>query len=174
MAITLQQLLLDNTPNTSGVHEAMAQYAEHIFEELNGILPLFLGKKHLGSYINLTLPNAAVQSSETLIETLGDLILVYNLRMASFISSVRAQTTPDGEPKLGALLITADHTKTIFQLPWTLDFDDNAKLIQHNRTQAQGEVIPSDTWASLFITEANLATKATAYARLVQRFGSEY
>ncbi len=170
---TLQQLLIDNPPSTQGVHEAMAQYAEHIFEELNGILPLFLGKKHLGSYINLTLPNAAVQSSQTLVETLGDLILVYNLKLASFVSSVRAQSSENSEPKLGALLITADHTKTILQLPWTLEFDSDAKLSGHFRSEAQGEVIPSDVWASLFSREANLATKASSFARLVERFGGE-
>lgn len=169
----LQQLLIDNPPTTPGVHEAMAQYAERIFEELNGILPLFLGKKHLGSYINLTLPNDAVQSSATLVETLGDLILVYNLRLASFVTSVRTQTNVDSESKLGALLITADHTKSILQLPWSLEFDADSKLAQHSRSETQGDVIPADVWGSLFSREANLATKAESYARLVERFGGE-
>lgn len=170
---SLQELLLENQPTTSGVHEAMAQHAENIFDELHGVLPLFLGKRKNGGFINLTIPAPALQNRDVLVATISNLIKTYNLKVVSFVSTIRAQFPGSDEPKLAAILITADSDKTIFQLPWELQFDESSNLSAHNRTQADGLTIDEETWEEMFKDSKNLAAKAEAYGHLVEVYGSE-
>ena len=172
MSAPLQQLLAEQPPTTSGIHEAMARHSESIFEEFKGVLPSFLGKRKLGPFINLTLPNAVTQNSEALLQTIGDLILVYNLRLVSMVSAVRLHSEKESEPKLGALLITADNAKALFQLPWELELNPDRDVIAASRSTAESEIIPRDIWFQLFTQKADNDTKQFAYDRLVDRFGS--
>lgn len=170
---TLQELLLENQPTTSGMHEAMAQHSENIFDELHGVLPTFLGKRKSAGFLNLNLPNEALRSRELLVQTISNLIKTYNLTAVSFTSTIRAQFPGNDEPQLAAILITADSSKTIFQLPWSLQFDETSNLSAHNRTQAEGLIIDEATWEDMFRKTPNLAATAEAYGNLVELYGGE-
>lgn len=167
---SLPQLLAQQPPTTSGVHEAMALHAEDVFENLRGILPLFLGKRRLGPYFTLALPNRVTSDSETLLQSIGDLIAVYDLRLVSLLTAIRVNH-PDRSPSLCALLLTADNAKALFQLPWELAFDGQGDIAQATRSVLDSEIIPRDVWAQLFQQKPEPAEKAVAYERLVERFG---
>ena len=166
----LQQRLAENSPATSGVHEAMAQHAEDIFEELKGILPLFLGKRKTGPFVALTLPRQTMQSRATLLSVLSDLILAYDFRLVSFVSAIQARVTEDEAPRLGAILITADNNKALFQLPWDMKFDDDSNLTSFERSEADGEIIPAETWNGFFQRGDSAQSKQQAYDRLLGLF----
>lgn len=151
----------------------MARHAEFIFNEFNGILPIFLGKRKLGPFINLTLPNAVTQSSEALLQTIGDLILVYKLRLVSIVSAVRLHSEKSGDPTLGAMLLTADNATGLFQLPWEIELDSKQDVVAAKRSTADEHIIPLDIWFQLFAQKGDDATKQFSYERLVERFGSE-
>lgn len=168
---SLQQHLVAQPPTTSGIHEAMAQHAEDVFEEFRGILPMFLGKRQLGPFINLTLPKRITQDNSELLQTVADIVLVYNLRVISFVSAVRMQLADSDAPALGALLITADRAKAYFQLPWQLAFDANRDLVQARRSEIDQDVIPRETRDSFFTDGESDQAKQVAYDRLVDRFG---
>lgn len=169
----LQQRLSENSPATSGVHEAMARHAEDVFESLKGILPIFLGKRKLGPFVTLTLPRPTTQSRTKLLSALSDLIIAYNFRLVSFVSAIKARSSEDDAPRLGAILITADNAKALFQLPWGMTFDDASDLIDFERIEAEGEVIPSETWLAFFERSASPETRREAYDRLVNLFEDE-
>ncbi len=172
MSASLQKLLTEQPPNTAGLHEAMALHSEAIFKEFKGILPLFLGKREGGPFINLTLPNAVTQSSEALLQTICDLIWVYNLRVISFVSAIRMQDEESGESALSALLITADKAHAYFQLPWTLTFDEHQDISSSKRSTQSTDVIPREIWSQLFATKVTPDSRTISYDRLIERFGS--
>jgi len=169
----LQQRLSENQPTTSGIHEAMASHAEDVFESFKGILPIFLGKRKLGPFVALTLPRQTIQSRVTLLSTLSDLILAYNFRLVSFVSAIQARTNVNDDPKLGAILITADNAKGLFQLPWDMQFDAESNLIEFNRTEAEGEIISTESWLAYFQRKSGPDTRRVAYERLVNLFEDE-
>ena len=173
MSAPLQQLLSEQPPTTSGTHEAMARHAESIFDEFKGVLPTFLGKRKRGPFINLTLPNAITGNSEALLQTIGDLILVYDLRLVSIVSAVRLHDEKTNEPKLGAVLLTADNAKSLFQLPWELTLNTDKDVVDSKRSTSESDIIPRDVWLQLFTQEADDETKLFSYDRLVGRFGGE-
>lgn len=168
---TLQERLAEQQPATSGIHEAMALHTEDVFDELGGILPLLLGKRKLGSFVTLALPKEITGSRDLLLSCLADLISTYDFRVVSFVSAIRAHSETDEEPRLGAILITADNGNNLYQLPWTLEFDSQANLSSHSRTEATGEIIPSKTWLSFFQQTRESDERQSAYDRLVERFG---
>ncbi|MCH6257343.1 hypothetical protein MLD52_12355 [Puniceicoccaceae bacterium K14] len=170
---SLQELLIENQPTTSGIHEAMAQHAEQVFEELHGVLPIFLGKRKTSGFINLSIPTKALQNRDILLATLSNLIKTYNLSVASFVSTIRAQFPGSEEPQLAAILITADSSNAVFQLPWELQFDATSNLSAFKRTHAEGFTIDEATWKEMFQETKNLADKAEAYGNLVEVFGGE-
>ncbi|MDQ8186412.1 hypothetical protein [Pelagicoccus sp. SDUM812002] len=172
MSASLQKLLTEQPPNTSGLHEAMALHSEAIFKEFKGILPLFLGKREGGPFINLTLPNAVTQSSENLLQTICDLIWVYNLRVISFVSAIRMQDEETGEEAMSALLITADKAHAYFQLPWKLTFDENQDISSAKRSSQATDVIPREIWSQLFTTKVTPDSRTISYDRLIERFGT--
>lgn len=171
MSASLQQLLSQQAPTTSGHHEAMALHTESIFKEFKGILPFFLGKREQGPFISLALPNAVTASSEALLQTIADFIWVYNLRYISFVSAIRMQDEKSGKTQLQALLITADKAHSFFQLPWKLTFDENEDIVSANRSNAQSDLIPREIWSQLFASKVTPDTKTISYDRLIERFG---
>ena len=173
MSASLQQLLTQQAPTTSGHHEAMALHTEAIFKEFKGILPFFLGKKEQGPFISLTLPNSVTESSEALLQTVADFIWVYNLRFISFVSAIRMQDEESGESKLQALLITADKAHTFFQLPWKLTFDDNDDIVSAERSSSATDIIPREIWSQLFASKVTPDARTISYDRLLERFGDE-
>ena len=170
---SLQQLLAKNSSSTSGIHEAMATHAEDVFESFKGILPIFLGKREIGPFVALTLPRETTQSRAKLLSALSDLILAYNFRVVSFLSAIQARASEDDTPKLGAILITADAAKTLFQLPWDMQFDSESNLSGFNRTEAEGEIVPSQTWTTFFQRGGDTGSRRIAYDRLVTLFEDE-
>lgn len=171
MSAPLQQLLTEQPPTTSGLHEAMARHSEGIFQEFKGILPLFLGKRQAGPFINLTLPNVVTQSSEALLQTICDFIWVYDLRVISFVSAIRMPDEVTGESSLSALLITADKAHAYFQLPWKLEFDADNDIVAATRSSTSTDIIPREIWSQLFTAKVTPDTKTIAYDRLAERFG---
>lgn len=171
MSASLQQLLTQQPPTTSGAHEAVALHSEAIFEDFKGILPLFLGKRRTGSFINLTLPNSVTQSSEALLETVADLIWVYDLKLISFVSAIRMQNEISQQNELKALLITADSAHIYFQLVWHLDFDQEDDIKKATRSPSQFDIIPREIWSQLFGTKVKPDTKTFSFDRLEERFG---
>ncbi|MBK1878198.1 hypothetical protein [Pelagicoccus mobilis] len=171
MSASLQQLLSQQPPNSSGHHEAMALHTEAIFKEFKGILPFFLGKRDQGPFISLTLPNSVTESSEALLQTVADLIWVYNLRFISFVSAIRMQDEEKGNTQLQALLITADKSHAFFQLPWKLTFDNNDDIVSASRSSASTDIIPREIWSQLFASKVTPDAKTISYDRLVERFG---
>ena len=171
MPASLQQLLAQQPPSTSGVHEAVASHAEDIFKQFRGILPLFLGKRRTGPFINLTLPNAITESSEALLQSLSDLIWVYDLRLVSFVSAVRMRSPEDEEARLKALLITADNARAYFQIPWNLDFDADGDITSAERGASYGEIVPREIWGQIFAKKISDETRTLSYDRLCERFG---
>ncbi|MBC2606964.1 hypothetical protein [Pelagicoccus albus] len=171
MSASLQQLLTEQPPNASGVHEAVARHSEAIFGEFKGILPLLLGKREKGPFINLTLPNTVTESSEALLQTIADLIWVYDLRLISFVSAIRMQDDVTGETSMQALLITADKTHAFFQLPWKLEFDENSDISKFERSTASSDIIPREIWSQLFASKVTPDTRTISYDRLIERFG---
>lgn len=151
----------------------MASHAEDVFDSFKGILPIFLGKRRLGPFVALTLPRQTIQSRVTLLSAISDLILTYNFRLVSFVSAIQARTKVDETPKLGAILITADNTKALFQLPWDMRFDDESNLIEFKRTEAEGEIISSESWNAFFERKADPEIRRAAYERLVSLFDDE-
>jgi hypothetical protein len=91
--------------------------------------------------------------------------------VVSFVSAIRAHSDTDQEPRLGAILITADNAKNLYQLPWILEFDSQANLTSHSRSEATGEVIPSEVWLSYFQQSREADEKQSAYNRLLEVFG---
>ena len=168
---SLQQLLAKNSSSTSGIHEAMATHAEDVFESFKGILPIFLGKREIGPFVALTLPRETTQSRAKLLSALSDLILAYNFRVVSFLSAIQARASEDDTPKLGAILITADAANSLFQLPWDMQFDSESNLSGFNRTETEGEVIPSQSWVTFFQRGGDTELRRIAYERLVALFG---
>ena len=166
---SLQQRLAENSPATSGAHEAMAQHAEDTFESLKGILPIFLGKRMAGSFVVLTLPNQTMRSRATLLSALSDLIIAYDFQLVSFVSAIQARASEADEPQLGAILITADDSKALFQLPWELKFDADANLVGYDRSDAEGEIIPAQSWNTFFQRKAP-ELQRPAYDRLLNLF----
>jgi hypothetical protein len=166
---SLQQRLTENSPATSGIHEAMAQHAEDTFDSLKGILPLFLGKRNSGPFVVLTLPNQTMRSRASLLSALSDLIIAYDFRLVSFVSAIQARTSEDDDPKLGAILVTADNAKALFQLPWELDFDAESNLTGYRRSEADGEIIPAASW-NAFFQRSSPEARRPAYERLVNLF----
>lgn len=171
MSASIQKLLTEQPPNTSGLHEAMALHTEAIFKEFKGILPLFLGKREGGPFVNLTLPNTVTTSSEALLQTVCDLIWVYNLRVISFVSAIRMPNQETGQDEMSALLITADKAHAYFQLPWKLSFDQNQDISSSQRSSASTDVIPREIWSQLFATKVTPDTRTISYDRLIERFG---
>lgn len=171
MSASLQQLLTQQPPTTSGLHEAVALHSEAIFEEFKGILPFFLGKRDKGSFINLTLPNSVTASSEALLQTIADFIWVYDLRVISFVSAIRMQDEETGESALQALLITADKAHAYFQLPWKLTFDEENDITASSRSSQSTDVIPREIWSQLFATKVTPDSRTVSYDRLIERFG---
>ncbi len=167
----LQQRLSGQEATTAGIHEAMAQHVEDIFKEFQGILPLLLGKRTLGSFVTLTLPQELGRSREQLLATLSDLIVAFDFRLISFISAIQSRKSPEDPPTLGAMLITADNANRLLQLPWELEFDSESNLIAFERSSAEGEVISGETWLSFFQTSLEIDEKEAAYDRLVEQFG---
>jgi hypothetical protein len=168
---SLQEHLAKQQPETSGIHEAMALHTEDVFDEFAGILPLFLGKRKLGSFVTLALPTEVTGSRDLLNSCLADLISAYDFRMVSFVSAIRAHSETDQEPRLGAILITADNAKNLYQLPWILEFDSQANLTNHTRSEATGEIVPSGVWLSYFQQSRDTDEKQSAYNRLLEIFG---
>ncbi len=168
---TLQERLAEQQPATSGIHEAMALHTEDVFDELGGILPLLLGKRKLGSFVTLALPKKVTASRDLLVSSIADLISAYDFRLVSFVSAMRAHSETEEEPRLGAILITADNGNNLYQLPWTLEFDRQSNLSSHSRSEATGEIIPSETWLSLFQQTREPEEVQSAYDRLVEKFG---
>lgn len=171
MPASLQQLLAAQAPTASGIHEAAAQHAESIFDEFRGILPFFLGKRKLGPFINVTLPNIVTQDNEALLQTLGDFIRVYDLRLVSFVTAIRLRSDDRADPKLGALLITADNAKANFQLIWEMTFDSGADIATVTRTNTDFEIISREVWTQFFSQATDEESKRFSYERLVERFG---
>ncbi len=167
---SLQQLLAKNSSSTSGIHEAMASHAEDVFESFKGILPIFLGKRELGPFVALTLPRETTQSQVKLLSAISDLILAYNFRVVSFLSAIQVRTCENDLPKLGAILITADAAKTLFQLPWDMQFDRESNLTEFKRTEADGEVIPSESWNAFFQRGGDTKSRRMGYDRLIPLF----
>lgn len=172
MSASLQQLLTEQPPTTSGLHEAVAQHSEAIFKEFKGILPFFLGKRQRGPFINLTLPNSVTESSESLLQTIADFIWVYDLRVISFVSAIRMHDEETDQTSLRALLITADKAHAYFQLPWKLSFDNENDITAAERTSTSTDVIPREIWSQLFATKVTPDNKTISYDRLIERFGS--
>ena len=168
---SLQEHLAKQQPATSGIHEAMALHTEDVFDEFAGILPLFLGKRKLGSFVSLALPTEVTGSRDLLNSCLADLISAYDFRVVSFVSAIRAHSDTDQEPRLGAILITADNAKNLYQLPWILEFDRQANLTSHSRSKATGEIIPSEVWLSYFQQSREADERQSAYDRLLEVFG---
>ena len=169
---SLQQLLVEQTPTTSGIHEAMARYSEFIFQEYKGILPLFLGKRQAGPFLNLSLPQSIISDQATLIRSLEDLISVYDLRVVSFVSAARMRRSESEEAQLGAILITADQAKAQLQLAWEISFDDQSDIAAAQRSnELEYEIIPRATWGRIFQQSPSAHQKEAAYHRLTQRFG---
>ena len=168
---SLQEHLAKQQPATSGIHEAMALHTEDVFDEFAGIMPLFLGKRKLGSFVSLALPTEVTGSRDLLNSCLADLISAYDFRVVSFVSAIRAHSDTDQEPRLGAILITADNAKNLYQLPWILEFDSQANLTSHSRSEATGEIIPSEVWLSYFQQSREADEKQSAYNRLLEVFG---
>ncbi len=150
----------------------MALHSEAIFEEFKGILPLFLGKRDGGPFITLTLPNSVTASSEALLQTICDLIWVYNLRVISFVSAMRMQNEETGESELSALLITADKAHAYFQLPWKLTFDEEQDISSNQRSTSTTDIIPREIWSQLFAAKVTPDNRTISYDRLIERFGS--
>lgn len=171
MSASLQQLLSEQPPTTSGIHEAVARHTEGIFTEFKGILPLFLGKRRTGPFINLTLPNAVTQSSEALLQTLSDFIWVYELRAISFVSAIRMQDEETQANELRAILITADSAHAYFQLPWKLEFDSEDDISSYSRSSSGMDIIPREIWSQIFATKVKPETKTFSFDRLIERFG---
>ncbi|MDQ8180899.1 hypothetical protein [Pelagicoccus sp. SDUM812005] len=172
MSASLQKLLTEQPPNTSGLHEAMALHSEAIFKEFKGILPLFLGKREGGPFVNLTLPTAVTESSEALLQTICDLIWVYNLRVISFVSAIRMPNEETGENEMSAMLITADKAHAYFQLPWKLAFDENQDIVSSQRSSLATDIIPREIWSQLFAAKVTPDSRTISYDRLIERFGS--
>ncbi|EDY83852.1 hypothetical protein VDG1235_3479 [Verrucomicrobiia bacterium DG1235] len=172
MSASLQKLLTEQAPNTAGLHEAMALHTEAIFKEFKGILPLFLGKRDGGPFVNLTLPNAVTESSEALLQTICDFIWVYNLRVISFVSAIRIQNETTGANELSAVLITADKAHNYFQLPWKLKFDDNDDISSSSRSSNASDLIPREIWSQLFAAKVTPDSRTISYDRLIERFGT--
>ncbi|MDQ8199139.1 hypothetical protein QEH56_13305 [Pelagicoccus enzymogenes] len=172
MSASLQKLLTEQAPNTSGLHEAMALHTEAIFKEFKGILPLFLGKREGGPFVNLTLPNSVTESSEALLQTICDLIWVYKLRVISFVSAIRMPNEETGQHEMSALLITADKAHAYFQLPWKLTFDENQDITAAQRSTAASDLIPREIWSQLFASKVTPDNRTISYDRLIERFGS--
>ncbi|MDQ8202448.1 hypothetical protein [Pelagicoccus sp. SDUM812003] len=173
MSASLQQLLSQQPPTTSGIHEAVALHSEAIFKQFRGILPFFLGKRESGPFINLTLPNSVIQSSDALLQTLSDLIWVYKLKTVSFVSALRVKETEDGEAAMKALLITADSKSAYFQLLWDLDFDEHADITASRRSERDIEVLPKELWSQIFSMKVPADARTLSYDRLAERFGGE-
>lgn len=171
MSASLQKLLTEQPPTSSGIHEAVAQHSEAIFKEFQGILPLFLGKRRTGSFINVTLPNAVTQSSEALLQTISDFIWVYDLRVISFVSAIRMQNEKTEENELQAMLITADSAHAYFQLPWQMEFDSENDIKSFKRIESGSDIIPREIWSQIFSTKAQPDTKTFSFDRLIERFG---
>lgn len=149
----------------------MALHSEDVFDEFGGILPMLLGKRKLGSFVTLALPKEITGSRDLLISCLADLIFAYDFRMVSFVSAIQARSETDDEPRLGAILITADNGNNLYQLPWTLEFDNQSNLSSHSRSEAAGEIIPSETWLSFFQQSREEEEIQSAYDRLLTLFG---
>lgn len=171
MSASLQQLLTEQPPSTSGIHEAVARHSEAIFKEFRGILPFFLGKRQNGPFINLSLPNSVTESSESLLQTIADFIWVYDLRLISFVSAIRMQDEETGNSNLQALLITADKAHAYFQLPWKLSFDAQNDIVSAERSSSASDVIPREIWSQLFTSKVTPDGKTISYDRLIERFG---
>ena len=168
---SLEQRLSEQAPNPSGIHEAMARHAEDIFDEFQGILPIFLGKRTQGPFLTLAIPKQISQSRETLLSSLTDLIAAYELSLVSFVSALQSRAAPEENPKLGAILITADNASSLYQLPWQLEFDSEANLVSHTRSEAETDIISLDTWRTFFEQSPGPAEKQTAYNNLLLTFG---
>lgn len=169
--LSLKELLAKQPPTTSGIHEAVALHNESVFQNLRGILPMFLGKRKTGSFINLALPNRVTESSEALMQSLSDLIWVYDLCVISFVSAIRMQTEEEEEPNLKALLITADNARSYFQLPWNLSFDSESNISSFERSNVFAQIIPSEVWQQIFAHKISPEAKTLSYDRLEERFG---
>ncbi len=171
MPDTLQQLLAQQSPSTAGVHEAVAQHSESIFEEFHGILPFFLGKRRRGTFIQLSLPKNVTEDTEALLQTVSDLILVYELKLASFVSAVRMRDRKTGLAKIGAMLLTADNAGNSFQLHWEMEFDGNSDISSARRSDGEATVIPTEVWQQIFSQKQEAEAKTFCHERLVSRFG---
>ncbi|HCR30554.1 MAG TPA: hypothetical protein DIV79_11105 [Opitutae bacterium] len=168
---SLEQRLSEQAPNPSGIHEAMARHAEDIFDEFQGILPIFLGKRTQGPFLTLAIPKQISQSREILLSSLTDLIAAYELSLVSFVSAIQSRAAPEENPKLGAILITADNASSLYQLPWQLEFDSEANLASHTRSETETDIISLDTWRTFFEQSPGPAEKQTAYNNLLLTFG---
>jgi len=171
---SLQQRLAEQPRSTHGAHEAMALHAEEVFAELKGILPLLLGKRQNGPFINLALPKAVTQSRQSLLQSARDLALCYQLTLVSFVAATRNRDQQTGEVALGALLLTADEEGANLQLPWALSFDDEANLTSFSRAEPSGEVVARHEWKLVFERDPKDGTaRMDAYDRLVGAFGGK-
>ena len=168
---SLEQRLSEQSPTPSGIHEAMARHGEDIFDQFQGILSVFLGKRNQGPFLTLAIPKQISQSRETLLSSLTDLIAAYDLSLVSFVSAIQSRSESDEVPKLGAILITADNASSLYQLPWQLEFDSEANLVSHTRSETDTDIIPLDTWRSFFEQSPGPAEKQTAYNNLLLTFG---
>ncbi|MEC7906441.1 MAG: hypothetical protein VYC82_04390 [Verrucomicrobiota bacterium] len=168
---SLEQRISEQSPTPSGIHEAMARHAEDIFDQFQGILPVFLGKRNQGPFLTLAIPKQISQSRETLLSSLTDLIAAYDLSLVSFVSAIQSRSESDEIAKLGAILITADNASSLYQLPWQLEFDSEANLVSHTRSETDTDIIPLDTWRSFFEQSPGPAEKQTAYNNLLLTFG---
>lgn len=168
---SLEQRLFEQAPTPGGIHEAMARHAEDIFDQFQGILPIFLGKRAQGPFLTLAIPKQISQSRETLLSSLTDLIAAYELSLVSFVSAIQLRSGSDESPKLGAILITADNASSLYQLPWQLEFDADANLVSHSRSETDMDIISLDTWRAFFEQSPGPAEKQTAYNNLLLTFG---
>jgi len=173
MAASLQQLLSKQPPTTSGAHEAFAQHSEAIFSDFKGILPLFLGKRRSGPFIHLKLPRSIIQDSEALLQSISDMVWVYDLRLFSFVTTIRMQDASSGQSRLRALQITADSAHLYQQLVWHLDFDAEDDIVAFRRSSAEPDLIPKEIWSQLFAAKPTPESRIFSFERLAERFGGE-
>jgi len=56
-------------------------------------------------------------------------------------------------------------------LPWQLEFDSDANLVSHSRSETDMDIISLDTWRAFFEQSPGPAEKQTAYNNLLLTFG---
>ena len=84
---------------------------------------------------------------------------------------IQSRSESDEIAKLGAILITADNASSLTKVALQLEFDSEANLVSHTRSETDTDIIPLSTPGVLFRAISGPAGKQTAYNNLLLTFG---